>query len=45
MKNTFEVKTNAKTHLVVQSDTGRCLGGIGANFYRVSDSVDILQIF
>lgn len=30
----FEVKVNAKTHLVVESDTGRCLGGIGANFYR-----------
>ena len=34
MKNTYEVKINAKTHLVVQSDTGRCLGGVGANFYR-----------
>ncbi len=34
MKSTFEVKINAKTHLVVQSDTGRCLGGVGANFYR-----------
>ncbi len=34
MKNNFEVKVNAKTHLVVQSETGRCLGGVGANFYR-----------
>ncbi len=30
----FEVKVNAKTHLVVESNTGRCLGGVGANFYR-----------
>ncbi len=30
----FEVKVNAKTHLVVDSHTGRCLGGVGANFYR-----------
>lgn len=30
----FEVKVNAKTHLVVESKTGRCLGGVGANFYR-----------
>ena len=34
MKNVFEVKVNAKTHLVVQNGTGRCLGGVGANFYR-----------
>ena len=34
MKNSFEVKVNAKTHLVIQSETGRCLGGVGANFYR-----------
>ena len=34
MKNNFEVKINAKTHLVVHSETGRCLGGVGANFYR-----------
>lgn len=34
MKSTFVVKINAKTHLVVHSDTGRCLGGVGANFYR-----------
>ncbi len=32
--STFEVIVNAKTHLVVDTDTGRCLGGIGANFYR-----------
>ena len=30
----FEVKVNAKTHLVVESNTRRCLGGVGANFYR-----------
>lgn len=30
----FEVKVNAKTHLVVESKTGGCLGGVGANFYR-----------
>ena len=34
MENNFEVKVNAKTHLVVESNTGRCLGGVGANFYR-----------
>lgn len=34
MKNAYEIKINAKTHLVVQSTTGRCLGGVGANFYR-----------
>ena len=34
MENNFEVKVNAKTHLVVDSNTGRCLGGVGANFYR-----------
>lgn len=32
--NTFEVKINAKTHLVVEKESGRCLGGVGANFYR-----------
>ena len=30
----FEVKINAKTHLVVEKESGRCLGGVGANFYR-----------
>ena len=30
----FEVIINAKTHLVVDSNTGICLGGVGANFYR-----------
>ena len=30
----FEVEVNAKTHLVVDGHTGRCLGGVGANFYR-----------
>ncbi|MYH80768.1 hypothetical protein F4009_09800 [Candidatus Poribacteria bacterium] len=34
MENNFEVKVNAKTHLVVESNTGRYLGGVGANFYR-----------
>ena len=34
MENNFEVRVNAKTHLVVEPDTGRCLGGVGANFYR-----------
>jgi len=33
MENNFEVRVNAKTHLVVETDTGRCLGGVGANFY------------
>ena len=32
--STFEVIINAKTHLVVNTDTGQCLGGVGANFYR-----------
>ena len=30
----YEVIINARTHLVVEADTGRCLGGLGANFYR-----------
>lgn len=30
----FDVIINAKTHLVVDTNTGRCLGGVGANFYR-----------
>ena len=30
----YEVIVNAKTHLVVDTDTGRCLEGVGANFYR-----------
>ncbi|RKU19023.1 hypothetical protein C6501_01745 [Candidatus Poribacteria bacterium] len=30
----FEVIVNARTHLVVDIDTSRCLGGVGANFYR-----------
>ena len=30
----YEVIKNAKTHLAVGTDTGRCLGGVGANFYR-----------
>jgi hypothetical protein len=30
----YEVIVNARTHLVVDTDTGRCLGGVGANFYR-----------
>lgn len=30
----YEVIVNARTHLVVNTDTGRCLGGVGANFYR-----------
>ncbi|MCG9129966.1 PmoA family protein [Candidatus Poribacteria bacterium] len=32
--NNYEVIINARTHLVVETNTGRCLGGIGANFYR-----------
>lgn len=32
--STYEVVINARTHLVVETDTGQCLGGIGANFYR-----------
>lgn len=32
--NKYEMIINAKTHLVVGTDTGRCLGGVGANFYR-----------
>ncbi len=30
----YKVIINARTHLVVETDTGRCLGGLGANFYR-----------
>ncbi|MDE0313364.1 MAG: PmoA family protein [Candidatus Poribacteria bacterium] len=30
----YEVIVNARTHLVVDTDAGRCLGGVGANFYR-----------
>ena len=30
----FEVKINERTHLVIESGTGRCLGAAGANFYR-----------
>ena len=30
----YEVIVNARTHLVVDTNTGRCLGGVGANFYR-----------
>ncbi len=30
----YEVIINARTHLVVETNTGRCLGGIGTNFYR-----------
>ncbi|RKU26365.1 hypothetical protein C6497_13805 [Candidatus Poribacteria bacterium] len=34
MMSNYEVVVNAKTHLVVDTETGRCLGGMGANFYR-----------
>ncbi len=34
MMSTFEVIVNARTHLVVDTHTNRCLGGIGTNFYR-----------
>lgn len=30
----YDVIINARTHLVVETNTGRCLGGIGTNFYR-----------
>lgn len=30
----YEVIVNARTHLVVDTNTSRCLGGVGANFYR-----------
>ncbi len=33
MRN-YDVVINARTHLVVETRTGRCLGGIGTNFYR-----------
>lgn len=32
--NNYDVIVNARTHLVVETNTGRCLGGIGTNFYR-----------
>ena len=34
MMSNYEVIMNAKTHLVVDTNSGRCLGGVGANFYR-----------
>ena len=30
----YDVIINARTHLVVETKAGRCLGGIGTNFYR-----------
>ena len=30
----YDVTINARTHLVVETNTGQCLGGIGTNFYR-----------
>ena len=33
-KTRFKKVTNARTHLVVESKSGRCLGGVGSNFYR-----------
>jgi len=30
----FEIVTNMQTHMVVEADTGRCLGAIGATYYR-----------
>ena len=30
----YKVVVNARTHLVVDTDSERCLGGVGANFYR-----------
>ena len=30
----FKILVNAKTHMVVESQTGRCLGGVGSNAQR-----------
>ncbi len=30
----YDVIINARTHLVVETNSGRCLGGVGTNFYR-----------
>lgn len=30
----YDVIINARTHLVVETSTNRCLGGVGTNFYR-----------
>jgi len=30
----FEIRLNARTHMVVESSTGRCLGGVGSNAQR-----------
>ena len=34
MSHPFEVVVNQRTHLAVHSGSGRCLGGVGANFCR-----------
>jgi len=33
-KTRFETVINQRTHLVVKRESGRCLGGVGSNFYR-----------
>ena len=33
-EDAYRIVTNERTHLVVQTSTGRVLGGFGANFYR-----------
>ena len=30
----FKILVNAKTHMVVESQTGRCLGSVGSNAQR-----------
>ena len=30
----FEIRLNARTRMVVESSTGRCLGGVGSNAQR-----------
>lgn len=34
MSHRFQVIVNERTHLVTDGRTGRCLGGVGSNFYR-----------
>jgi len=34
MSEGFDVIVNQRTHLAVDRGTGRCLGGLGSNFYR-----------
>ena len=34
MSDAFEVVVNQRTYLVAEARTGRCLGGVGGNYYR-----------